>query len=274
VVDRYIHWVVEGTGRYMDTIILRRPPAPLAPYINRLWYYRVESPGSRADWLLPDASFQIVISLTGPVDESLVAGPRSRATLIDPAPLRALMGVHFKPAGAPAILGHAGYSFRDLDVPIDSVWPRLGRELHERLLDVVEPDHGFAILAQYLLNRLDYARVPHPVVLDGVSRAQAGAGSVPVCQLVADSGLSHRRFNQLFKDHVGFSPKRFSRILRFQHLLRLINQCSVPDWSRLAFEAGYADQSHMIREFRALAGIRPSDYIPRWPEHPGHVPAD
>ena len=78
-------------------------------------------------------------------------------------------------------------------------------------------------------------------------------------QLVSAAvGLSERQLRRRFESAVGYGPKRFGRILRFQRLLDLLHGHSVPvRWAELAVEANYSDQPHMIKECLALAGVSP-----------------
>ena len=85
--------------------------------------------------------------------------------------------------------------------------------------------------------------------------------------------LGPRRFGQLFSESVGLSPKRWLRLRRFQRALASAHRADV-DWASAAIELGYADQAHLTREFRAFAGITPSEYRRRAPVEPNHVPGD
>ena len=68
-----------------------------------------------------------------------------------------------------------------------------------------------------------------------------------------------RRLERAFARAVGVSPKVLDRVLRLRRAIRALER-GTPGWSAIACEAGYADQAHLIREFRSLAGITPA----RW----------
>jgi AraC-like DNA-binding protein len=92
------------------------------------------------------------------------------------------------------------------------------------------------------------------LVLRGIERlAEPGAR---IGALAADLGLSDRQLRRRFDTAVGYGPKVLARILRLRRLLRLA-AATPPDLARLAAEAGYADQSHMSRDCRHLAGRTP-----------------
>ena len=74
-------------------------------------------------------------------------------------------------------------------------------------------------------------------------------------------GLSQRRFIRVFAAEVGLTPKLYGRVRRFQRALALVRGVPAPDWAQLAVECGYFDQSHLIRDFRAFAGLTPEEYL-------------
>jgi len=72
--------------------------------------------------------------------------------------------------------------------------------------------------------------------------------------------LSARRFIELFRRYVGVTPKLYCRIRRFQRALGELHRIKQMDWSAVALECGYYDQSHFIRDFRQFSGLTPSAY--------------
>ncbi|WP_322752369.1 helix-turn-helix domain-containing protein [Frankia sp. Cas3] len=85
-------------------------------------------------------------------------------------------------------------------------------------------------------------------------------------------GWTPRRLNRRFMSRIGLAPKRFSRVRRFQRLLRAAGGRDDPDWARLAVDCGFYDQAHLINDFRDLSGLTPGAYRPRSVDVPNHVP--
>ena len=79
------------------------------------------------------------------------------------------------------------------------------------------------------------------------------------------------QFIRRFEQAVGLTPKRFARVLRLGALLPQLVRCGPRDWAQIAAGAGYFDQSHLIRDFRQLAGMAPGAYAPVQADHPTHV---
>ncbi len=96
--------------------------------------------------------------------------------------------------------------------------------------------------------------------------------SVPVAAVAGRLGMQPKTLTRRFAAHVGLTPKRFARVCRLQAVLRAVRQASSIDWCALAAQHGYADQAHLVHEFRALAGITPSEYKPASPRRGNHIP--
>jgi AraC-like DNA-binding protein len=130
-----------------------------------------------------------------------------------------------------------------------------------------------------------------------LSELVAAPHAATIASLVHRTGLSSRRFIELFTNEVGMSPKRFCRVRRFQRALTLLDT-DMGDPSRVpqatprfgrgvdprppraaglvetALACGYYDQAHFIREFRAFAGVTPTTYGRARVAHRGHLPLD
>jgi methylphosphotriester-DNA--protein-cysteine methyltransferase len=260
----------------MATIILRRPGPALERFVDRLWYFDTNDTTPQPDRVLPHGTFELVISLNpdanGAADESLIAGPHTRAMIVDPVDYTPMIGAHFRPGAAAMLLGYPAHDFRDLDVSLADIWTSQAVELRECLIETCNPDEALSTLELALIGIARSAALLHPAVSMAISRLHAPYLVTSIRDLASDCGLSQRRFIELFKHQVGLTPKLYSRIRRFQRTLSVIQRSERPCWAGLAFDCGYADQAHLIRDFHDLSGLRPTEYLPRWPDHPNHVP--
>ena len=156
------------------------------------------------------------------------------------------------------LLAHLDYLDEALaHVDLETLWGRSGRQLRERLLAATTPMDTFRIVEATLLERLSGPLRPRDAVrfaLDALSRS----GSVTVRDVTARVGLSHRRFVEVFKTEVGLTPKRFHCVRRLQHMLAFARRATAPEWSRLAVDGGFFDQSHLIHEFVRCSGFTPA----------------
>jgi transcriptional regulator GlxA family with amidase domain len=81
-----------------------------------------------------------------------------------------------------------------------------------------------------------------------------------VGELAERYGRSMRQVERIFAERVGVSPKVYARLMRLKFGMRLGLAVDRPDWAGIAMEAGYFDQSHMVREFQAMNGATPVEF--------------
>ena len=86
---------------------------------------------------------------------------------------------------------------------------------------------------------------------------------MPIGRLATEVGWSHKHLIARFRQQVGLAPKTAARLVRFRGVLRQVGSDRRLDWGLLAAEAGYADQAHLVREFRQFTGTTPTDFLAR-----------
>jgi AraC-like DNA-binding protein len=137
-------------------------------------------------------------------------------------------------------------------------------DLVGRLYDAPDWTTRFGLLDRFVRRRLAAARAPSSPVAWAWRQLAASDGRVRVGALADEIGWSRKHLAQRFAIEIGAGPKTVGRILRFAGVRRAIDEGIhggwVGDWAGLAVDWGYADQAHLIREFRAMAGATPSDY--------------
>ena len=92
---------------------------------------------------------------------------------------------------------------------------------------------------------------------------------MPIRRIAAEVGWSHRHFIAKFKQQVGLRPKTAARLIRLDGVWRRLDQRALPDWAVIARDAGYADQAHLIRDFREFTGATPAKLARRVPARQG-----
>jgi AraC-like DNA-binding protein len=82
-----------------------------------------------------------------------------------------------------------------------------------------------------------------------------------VDDVAREVNLSRQHLRRRFLEQVGVGPKTFARVARFQRLLAHLRGRSAPSWAAAAADVGYFDQSHLIADFRELAGTTPVPFF-------------
>jgi AraC-like DNA-binding protein len=86
---------------------------------------------------------------------------------------------------------------------------------------------------------------------------------VPIGQIADEVGWSHRHLIARFRRQVGLRPKTAARLVRQQGVWRRLDERRPLDWAQLARDAGYADQAHLVRDFRQFTGTTPTEFQAR-----------
>lgn len=199
---------------------------------------------------------------------AVLEGPHSQPRVIEIRPC-CLLAVDFKFGGAASFFGVPLSEVRDQVVDLEHLWGRDAPRLRERLLEARTPEAKLGITEAALLDHVAGQLEPEPAML--LAAAALGRGA-SVSDVASRLGLLPKTFVRRFRAHAGLAPKRFSRVRRLQRVLRAIGDPGGVDWAGVAARHGYADQAHLIHDFRALTGMAPTAYRPRSAKAHNHVP--
>jgi AraC-like DNA-binding protein len=158
-------------------------------------------------------------------------------------------------------------------VDADLVWGSEFGLLREQLLATVEVDRRFEIVEQFLLAKFRSKFVENECVAFAVNEMRARPDALGIAEMNRKIGYSQKHFVSLFAKHVGITPKAYLKIMRFQKAVCEIEKTADVDWTRLALDCGFYDQSHFINDFKLFSGFTPADYADRRrPEYLNYVP--
>lgn len=272
------------------TLSLERPPPALADDVALLWWYEGCAPSHAFERMLPTAAMQLVVNLRadallmahGPkpvrferLGSAVLCGAYSEPFVIPTAQQTACAGVVFRPGGAfPFLGGHPASDLQNVHASLDDLWGASADRLVARLREAPSASAGLAVLAQVLGEQARPATQAHPAVVAALATLWGGAYHGSIASLATALGLSQQRLGALFREEVGLSPKQVARVWRFEAVLRSLRTEPTSNWAERAAENGYADQAHLIRDFRAFTGLAPAAYYARWGAQTNHLPLD
>jgi AraC-like DNA-binding protein len=226
------------------------PVPALAGRVQSVWCQRVSA--HHVQRVVPDGCADVLWHN----GELQVAGPDTSWRLAPMAPGSVTVGIRFRPGAAGLLFGELPVSaVRDQMPDLADLWgARMVRELTERISDATT---AAAVLQQAITARLSYVDNVDPVVMAAVREFDTPRPTaVPV---IADRyGLSERQFRRRFVAAVGYGPSTLAGVLRLGRAMRLCAASARPAVD-VAFAVGYADQPHMTREMRRLAGVTPGE---------------
>ena len=187
-----------------------------------------------------------------------VTGPMSEVGRTKGSDRPDMVGVYFRPGRAAAFLRVAMSDLADRTVAIGEVWGTNGGRLAEELSDLDEATR-INRLESFLLALLSHAPRPTdsidmPAVTAHILRHR---GRVTIEAMAALAGVSRQHFSRQFRERLGIPPKLYCRLARFHSGLAHAHAHRKVDWAETALDLGYADQSHMIAEFRQFSALTP-----------------
>ncbi len=273
----------EAIGEPVDEHCRRVPAEPLRPYVA--WYtgYRQRGIAPARHRGLPSPFLTLIFTLDEPLTMlahpdpgqppgefgTLLGGLHSTPALIAHDGAQSGIQVALRPLGTRTLLGLPAGELADLDVPAEAVLGGVCAELRARLLAAPGWRERFAVLDEILLRRAGAwpGAVPDtPEVSWAWRELMRAGGTTRVSDLAAQTGWSGRHLTSRFRTEIGLTPKAAARVIRFDRARQLlIRQVTVAGretkLADLAATCGYFDQAHLAREFRALAGCPPSQWL-------------
>ncbi|MGD9588136.1 MAG: DUF6597 domain-containing transcriptional factor [Pyrinomonadaceae bacterium] len=248
------------------------PSSDVSGFVKLFWSVRADAAGSAAhEPVLPDGCPEVVVNCADPFERRLAAGseiqPRVlisgqilRAVHIRPTGRVDLFGVRFQPWGARALFGMPMSSLAGMVEGLSAVDPPLSRELEGAIAEHDSFSSRQAAFEKILRRRAAHRAIGLELPRAAVEAISAACGPVSVRQLSAGLGVGERRLQRVFRESVGLSPKSYSRIDRFQKMLRYLGRSHRLNVLDTAYSLGYYDQSHLIRDFKEIAGFTPGAF--------------
>ena len=257
----------------------REHPVPesrgLQAVVETIWTLESDGPAgptTAADPVIPDGRAEIIVHFGDPFDRlvnggferqpsTLFVGQLTEAILLRPANRVSVLGIRLKPQGAVALWRDPQHQLTGHAIDPAALSRPLARWL-SGLRDTYESAEAAAPFVAHGLSELIALERLDPRINTAVSLVLETHGGARIDDLAVRAGCTRRHLERLFLDQVGLTPKRLSRIRRFQRALATLEQAQASGARSAGLTAatvcGYADQSHFVHEFRELAGTTPS----------------
>lgn len=171
-----------------------------------------------------------------------------------------IFGVYLYPFAIPALLGIPAAEFSNQMPDLTECLGKKGTELEEQMMLAQDHTGRADIISTFLRAHLRSMPTYEPAVFSVINDIIQTKGLAKVPELADRSFLSTRQFERKFLTFSGFSPKLFSRIIRFHAALNEYGNHQ-KSLTEIAYECGYYDQSHFIRDFKAFSGEHPRTYF-------------
>lgn len=191
---------------------------------------------------------------------SFAAGLHAGPVTIDSFGKSCCVQVNFTPLGARRFFGMPMSELADRMVPFDELLGASGHRLRERLGEQADWHVRLDIAENFIAERLIKADTSSAEIGWALERIVASGGRVRIATMATEIGWSRKHLAARFADQTGLGPKAAARIVRFNRAASLSQHANRAGWADIAAACGYADQAHLVREFRELAGTTPTEF--------------
>ena len=251
-------------------------PSPLlSNYIKHYWYLESCSPSGtkHIQRIVPSGLIECMFyfgkrpkSLTTKnsfEENSLLTGQlKTYYDIQITAPL-SVFSIIFKPHGLAMFFDIPVNELLNQHVPLKYLEKIWANDLEAQLNEAKTFKEKVRIAEQSLIKKLktNIKKIHFPRINESISHINNNRGMISINELASKACLSRKQFERLFTEYAGTSPKKFLRIVRFQHTLDQRSKRPDEKLTSLAYQCGYYDQSHMNREFYELSGMTPKNYF-------------
>jgi AraC-like DNA-binding protein len=173
-----------------------------------------------------------------------------------------LIIVVFQPTGINQLMGISADELRDKIIRTEYIFNKQGQELYEKLAEKIAIQNKLRLLNIFFLEQMAKRVMPDDSLIKAtLNFIVKNKGLISSNQLIKLTGYTERHIERKFIESVGINPKKFSNIVKLHVFLKQLkcNQNN-KNLTHMAYEAGYADQSHLIKEFKKITGMTPKIY--------------
>lgn len=255
-------------------LVRRAPAAHVAHLISSISFYRERDCGAMLYRHAAPLALPLVINLGTPFrialgrapdgtdrQPSFTAGLFPGPVVIESDGRAECVQIDFTPLGAFRFYGGAVRQLTARMVDIEDVLGADGRRLRERVAEAPSCADRFALVEDFVAARANHS--PSPEIEAALSALERSAGTARMYDIAADVGWSRKHLARRFVQQTGLAPRAIGRMLRFHRACRGARADSAQGWAAIAFDAGFADQAHLTREFRSFTGETPVEWATR-----------
>ncbi|MBZ5495080.1 MAG: helix-turn-helix domain-containing protein [Acidobacteriia bacterium] len=230
------------------------PQRHLAETVECFWTLRQTGPGTLIHRVVPDGCADIIFSYGAGEPILGAVGAMTRFEDFPIQPGQVSIGVRFRPAMWTEHLRVPADRITDKVLSLEDLWGAPARRLRQHLGEATSSEDCISLLAAAIT-----PLVRTTPLQCAVGWMEAQRGTVRIRELARECGLSPRQFQRTCLSRTGLSPKLLARVLRFRHALARVRR-EAGEHAGLAADCGYADQSHLIAEFRLFSGRTPAAF--------------
>ncbi|MDR1678380.1 MAG: helix-turn-helix domain-containing protein [Prevotellaceae bacterium] len=253
----------------MDNFQIIQPSTLLAPYVKHYWFLKSNNASQACERVIPDGFICLMFhrgerlfssSNNKLQPKAFLSGQKTGYTDLFYTGNIDIVAIVFQPVGAKAFFNLPLMVLNEQTVAINDLNDTQLAELENRLSDSSDIGSCVLLIEQFLHKRFDTLATHNWKRINTVLQS-VYYGQQNIDALAQTACLGYKQFKRIFAEYVGANPKDYLRVVRFQKALHILQLQPTISLTQLAYECGYYDQSHLIKEFKTLSGYTPTAYL-------------
>lgn len=231
-----------------------------------------EEPGGDIESIIPDGCPEFVFNLGPPFRRfyrqklefqptAIVVGQMKSVVTVAPSGGIDLFGVRLRPFGLFPFLRQTVESLTDRIESVSCVFGTRGRILEQRIQEAESDRERIEIFEKAFQKELNGTVAVSDEIRGALAMIDSDPSGVRIAAAAEELGMSVKRLERRFKREIGLTPKFLARLTRIQRLVADLGENSPVSLTEQSYLHGFSDQSHMIREFRSIAGRPPKAFL-------------
>ena len=149
---------------------------------------------------------------------------------------------------------------RDKAVTFETLFGKEGLQLENEVLTAETTGQRIQFIEKFLLNKLQTTEATDRIAKESVEALLQSKGQLSVNELSEQLKINRRQIERKLSSAIGLSPKQLTKIIRLQATLKMLQQKQFTSLTSLAYENGYYDQAHFIKDFKEFTGVSPKQF--------------
>ena len=145
-------------------------------------------------------------------------------------------------------------------VPLKKVFSDDADKFEQEVLSAATNDERIKLIETFLIDKLNTPEATDRISKASVEILLSNNGQVSIDELAEELNINRRQLERKFSSAIGLSPKQLSKVIRLQSTLKMLEQKKFSSLTSLAYENGYYDQAHFIKDFREFTGVSPKEF--------------
>lgn len=249
------------------------PSPELQPFIKCFW--TLEAPAAETEErqrIVPDGCMEMIFHYGDlyrqyfPGGDNIIQprcfvfGQISNYLEIAPTGITGIISARFHPNGLTPFINIPVTSMEDRAVPLEELFGDDGIRLSEAVLAAADTQSRMLLIEGFLLERLQTPQAADRITQSCVEAMLESAGQLTVDDVADKLQVNRRQLERKFSSAIGISPKQLLRVIRLQNTIKMLEKKQFTSLTALAYENGYFDQAHFIKDFKEFTGVSPKQF--------------